>query len=73
MKYPRNYREQFLVYEKAGFHVERVEPSRGSHLKVWFKEFSAPQFLTQNMGCAHAIKNNLARFRNLAAQQKEKK
>ena len=73
MKYPRNYREQFLIYEKAGFHVECVEPSKGSHVKVRFKEFSAPQFLTQHTGCAHAIKNNLARFRNLAAQQEGKR
>lgn len=72
MNYPRRYRQQFLEYEKAGFHVDRMEPSKGSHMKVWFKEFSEPQFLTNHLGCPRALKNNIARFRGLAAKAKEK-
>ena len=73
MKIPKNLREQFTAYEKAGFHVKAIEPSKGSHVRVTFAEFSDPQFLTIHMGCPRALKNNIARFRGLAAKAKEQK
>lgn len=72
MNIPRVFREQFIEYEKAGFHVRRIEPSKGSHAKVWFEEFPEQQILTKNIGDYRAIKNNIARFRALAARAKEK-
>ena len=71
MKLPRVYRDQFLAYEKAGFHVKEIEPSKGSHLRVTFEEFPEVQFLTMHLGCPRALKNNISRFRGLAAKAKE--
>jgi hypothetical protein len=65
MLIPRVLRKQLQCYEAAGFTVRDVEPSRGSHFKVWFQQFSAPQFLTVNATEPRAIKNNIARFRRL--------
>ena len=73
MQIPRPFRKQFEVYEKAGFHVKDLEPSRGSHAKVWFEEFTEPQMLSKNVGDPRALKNNIARFRALAAKAKEEK
>lgn len=72
MKPPRMFKTQFAEYEKAGFHVKDAQPSKGSHYKVWFKEFPEPQFLTMHLGDPRAMKNNIARFRGLAKKAKEK-
>lgn len=70
MKYPRALREQLKNYEAHGFHAVSVEPRAGSHFKVVFAEFAEPQFLTKNVGCPRAVRNNLSRFRALAEGQK---
>ena len=71
MNVPRTYREQCVEYEKAGFHVCRLEHGKGSHVKVQFQEFPETQVLSKNLGDHRAIKNNIARFRALAAKAKE--
>jgi hypothetical protein len=73
MNIPRPFRSQFVEYERAGFHVRDFQPAKGSHAKVWFEEFPDPQFLTKNVGDPRAMKNNIARFRALAAKAKEQK
>lgn len=65
MNIPRVLRKQLQYYEAAGFTVRDVEPSRGSHFRVWFNQFSSPQFLTINASEPRAIKNNIARFKRL--------
>ena len=66
-------RKQFIEYERAGFHVIDVVPSRGkgNHIMVRFAEFSQPQFLTPHTNDPRALKNNIAHFRRLAAQEKQ--
>ena len=66
MNVPQPLRKQLKAYEAAGFHPVALEPRAGSHWKVAFAEFDAPQFLTTHVGCPHAIKNNIARFKQLA-------
>lgn len=73
MSIPRPFREQFLIYEREGFHVKHFQPTKGSHAKVQFEEFPEVQVLTKNVGDPRAIKNNVSRFRALAAKAKEKK
>jgi hypothetical protein len=68
---PRLLREQFILYERAGFTVKSV--SRASrHYRVEFKEFPDPQFLTANQTDPRSYKNNVARFKRLAAKALEK-
>ena len=72
MKTHPKLRKQLIEYERAGFHVKEIDPSRGrgAHLKVVFEEFNAPQFLTPNMGDPRAIRNNIANFKRLTTQEK---
>lgn len=72
MNTPRAYRQQFVEYEKAGFHPVALEPGKGSHVKVRFAEFPEVQMLSKNLGDYRALKNNIARFRALATKAKEK-
>lgn len=70
MNVPRPLREQAKQYEAKGFHIVSVEPSRGSHYKVKFAEFTEPQFLSINVSDPRAIRNNISRFRALAEGKK---
>lgn len=68
---PRLLREQFILYERAGFTVRSV--SRASrHYRVEFNEFPDVQFLTANQTDPRSYKNNVARFKRLAAKAREK-
>jgi hypothetical protein len=69
MNIPRVLREQLKLYERHGFHAVSVEPRAGSHFKVLFAEFNEPQFLTKNTGDPRGLRNNIARFRALAAKE----
>ena len=71
MALPRQFLKQIAEYERHGFHVVEATPSKGSHYKFIFAEFGAPQFLTLHTGDPRAIKNNIARFKRLAAQEKK--
>ena len=66
MNIPRAIRGQVKEYEKAGFHVQQVEPRSGSHFKIWFAEFTEPQIVTKNVLEWRSLKNNIARYRRLA-------
>lgn len=68
MEVPKVLRGQLRHYEAHGFTVVSVEPRAGSHFRVVFAEFSEPQFLTKNGSDPRAWKNNVARFKRLAAQ-----
>lgn len=70
MNVPRMFRKQFDVYERAGFHPVSFEFAKGAHVKVKFAEFPEVQVLTKNADEPRALKNNLARFRNLAEKAK---
>lgn len=74
MKVLSTIRKQLAEYAKHGFTVKEVHPNRGkgAHCCVLFEQFSDPQFLTPNLGDPRAIKNNIARFKRLSAQHKEK-
>ena len=72
MKVPQRLRKQLKEYESEGFHAVSVEHRSGSHKLVTFAEFSEPQILTVSKSDWRAFKNNLARFRRLAEQHKEK-
>ena len=68
---PRLIREQFQLYERAGFTVKSV--TRASrHYRVEFNEFPETQFLTASRTDPRSYKNNLAHFRRLASAQQEK-
>lgn len=68
---PRLLREQFILYERAGFTVKSfVRASR--HYRVEFHEFPDVQFLTANQTDSRSYKNNVARFKRLASAHKEK-
>ena len=69
MVIPRPLRPQIKEYEKAGFHVTRIEPRNGAHFKIWFAEFDEPQFITKNVLEWRSLKNNIAQYRRLAAQK----
>ena len=66
----KRFEKQLKEYERAGFTVKSVESSKGSHKRVVFNEFSAPQFLTTHTDDWRAIKNNIARFRRLQREGK---
>ena len=66
MNVPTALRKQIKAYEAAGFHPVAIEPRAGAHFKVTFAEFEQPQIITKNASCPHAIKNNIARYRQLA-------
>ena len=68
MDAPKSLRQQFKHYEAHGFHPVDAEPRCGSHWKVRFAEFPEAQFLTVNANDPRALKNNVCRFRRLAAQ-----
>lgn len=59
-------------YEREGFHVVSIENRSGSHKLVTFAEFPDPQIVTASQSDWRALKNNIARFRRLAEQHKEK-
>lgn len=59
-------------YEREGFHVVSIENRSGSHKLVTFAEFPDPQIVTASQSDWRAFKNNIARFRRLAEQHKEK-
>ena len=59
-------------YEREGFHVVAVENRSGSHKMLTFAEFPEPQIVTACQSDWRALKNNVARFRRLAEQHKEK-
>lgn len=71
MNIPRVFRQQFVEYEKAGFHPVSLEFTKGAHAKVKFAEFPETQLLSKNIGDYRALKNNIARFRALAAKAQE--
>jgi hypothetical protein len=65
---PRLLREQFALYEREGFSVKSfVRAAR--HYRVEFKEFPETQFLTANQTDPRSYKNNVARFKRLAAKK----
>ena len=66
----KRFEKQLKEYERAGFTVKSVESGRGSHKRVVFNEFSAPQFLTTHTDDWRAIKNNIARFRRMQREGK---
>lgn len=69
---PRLLREQFQLYERAGFTVKSV--TRASrHYKVGFVQFPDHQFLTANSTDPRSYKNNVARFKRLASEYQRKK
>jgi hypothetical protein len=63
-------RKQIKEYEREGFHVVSVEDRAGSHKMVTFAEFSEPQIVTDSKSDWRALKNNIARFRRLAKEDK---
>lgn len=70
MEAPKGLRQQLKHYEAHGFHPIDARPRAGSHWRVVFAEFDEPQFLTANVDEPRALKNNVARFKRLAAQAK---
>ena len=68
MEAPKGLRQQLKHYEGHGFTAIEAVPRAGSHWRVRFAEFDEPQFLTVNANCPRALKNNIARFKRLAAQ-----
>lgn len=71
MKFPKKYKEQLSFYESLGFHVKKIVPAKGCHMKVVFEEFDAPQSLTYHLGDPRAMRNNVAKFKRLAAEAKQ--
>jgi hypothetical protein len=72
MKLPQRLRKQIEEYRKAGFTVYDIHPRAGSHWMVRFNEFSQPQVLTSNIKEPRSLKNNIATYRRLAAEEKNK-
>ena len=72
MNTPRCLHEQLKEYTKAGFHVVKWEARSGAHFKIWFAEFETPQIITKNCNEPRSMKNNIARYKRLAAAQREK-
>jgi hypothetical protein len=72
MEIPRHLRKQIDAYKRAGFNVIDIEFRAGAHAKLWFAEFPEPQFVTKNADEPRALKNNIARYKRLAAVHKEK-
>jgi hypothetical protein len=68
---PRLLREQFILYERAGFTVKSVVRA-SRHYRVEFNEFPETQFLTANQTDSRSYKNNVARFKRLASANQEK-
>ncbi len=71
MTLPRLLREQFKLYERAGFTVKSVVRA-SRHYRVNFNEFPETQFLTASTTDPRSYKNNLALFKRLASAQQEK-
>lgn len=71
MDIPRALRKQLAYYAQEGFNVVEIKPAAGSHVKVIFAQFTEPQILTKNINEPRALKNNLARFRRLARENKQ--
>lgn len=71
MEIPKAIRQQVKEYERAGFHVVKVEPRNGAHFKLWFAEFDNPQFITKNVVEWRSLKNNIAHYKRLAAKEQE--
>lgn len=65
MDVPKPLLKQIRIYEAHGFHLVSLKPRNGSHWCARFKEFSEPQFITQNADDPRALKNNIARFKRL--------
>lgn len=72
MKVSQRLRKQIKEYEREGFHAVSIENRTGSHKLVTFAEFPEPQIVTASQSDWRALKNNIARFRRLAEQHKEK-
>lgn len=72
MKVTQRLHKQIKEYEREGFHLISLENRSGSHKLVRFAEFPEPQIITACKSDWRAIKNNIARFRRLAEQHKEK-
>ena len=72
MKISQRLRKQVKEYEREGFHVVSIEERSGSHKMLTFAEFPEPQIVTDSKSDWRALKNNIARFRRLAEQHKEK-
>jgi hypothetical protein len=73
MEIPRHLRKQIDAYSRAGFNVIAIEFRAGAHAKLTFAEFPEPQFVTKNADEPRALKNNIARYKRLAAVHTEKK
>ena len=67
MKVSHRMRKQLMEYERAGFHAISIEDRAGSHKLVRFAEFPEPQIVTDCRSDWRAFKNNIARYRRLAA------
>lgn len=70
MEIPQCLREQLKFYERHGFHAVKVDNRSGSHFRVTFAEFKAPQFVTKNVNEPRGWKNNISRFKRLAQEEK---
>jgi hypothetical protein len=71
MTLPRLIREQFKLYERAGFTVKSI--TRASrHYRVNFNQFPEVQYLTPNATDLRSYKNNIALFKRLGRAQQEK-
>jgi hypothetical protein len=71
MKITRSLRKQIKEYEREGFHVVAIENRSGSHKMLSFAEFPEPQVVTISKSDWRALKNNIARFRRLAARRED--
>lgn len=69
---PKVLRKQIKAYKAAGFTPIRIQSGNSSHFKIWFAEFDEMQVITANADEPRAMQNNLARYRRLAQEQKEK-
>jgi hypothetical protein len=72
MKVTQRIRKQIKEYEREGFHVVDIQDRAGSHKMLVFAEFPEPQIVTDSKSDWRAFKNNIARFRRLAKEHKEK-
>ena len=71
MKINQRLRKQIKEYEREGFTVINVEDRAGSHKLITFAEFPEPQIVSDCKSDWRAFKNNIARYRRLAAAHKE--
>ena len=71
MRIPQSLREQVKLYERAGFHVLSCAPRSGAHFSLKFAEFTEPQIVTKSVLGWRSVKNNISRYRRLAATKEK--